>query len=321
MYNTKYGEKTRRQIAEELCIPEGTIIYYERTRTKEQIEQMYNAEVDLSVGIADRVYMTQDGALTLKLMSRVLNMPYTTLRRKAIQGSAVVVGYYNNKRYSGTKTKYMRKGTRTNPGKSYETKDGVLNQTEIARRLGCHLSYITYMVNRLGAEEFIKQYNQGKLRPSRSKYIYSGELLSERDLSIRLGASADWIGMMRRRHGLTHNDIQDMLDRGELKVKQYRAGIVIGDDTWSYADLSRFLGVKITSKTKIERVCAKYNYNGRLAFRDKAANAKWIVGDVWNYTCPVCGRHLMLTTEEITQHEHSESTCSLYEIADEEDTV
>lgn len=49
------------------------------------------------------------------------------------------------------------------------------------------------------------------------------------------------------------------------------------------------------------------NYSERLKLGfDKSSRSTWIIDDLWDYECPVCGKHLLLTTDEIITHEHGE---------------
>lgn len=56
-----------------------------------------------------------------------------------------------------------------------------------------------------------------------------------------------------------------------------------------------------------EEYLASRNYSERLKLGfDKASRSTWIIDDLWDYECPVCGKHLLLTTDEIITHEHGE---------------
>lgn len=69
----------------------------------------------------------------------------------------------------------------------------------------------------------------------------------------------------------------------------------------------KFLGFETpqSSNRITKELFVKHNYEGRkkLGF-DKASRSRWLTDDLWEYTCPVCGKKLVLTTKQIVVHEH-----------------
>lgn len=166
----------------------------------------------------------------------------------------------------------------------------------------------------------------------RSFYVH-GELIKEADIHKKYNLNYSTL------HGkfLDVEDgadvtsiVDDLVDRVSIRQQstEYLLNLT-GDKSvggtgieWCNKSAFAFLGYPtrkgISYITK--EVLLRTNYEGRKALGfDKACRSKWLTDNLWIYECPDCGKHLVLTTDEIINHKHGDmcNTCSTEEIIEE----
>lgn len=148
-------------------------------------------------------------------------------------------------------------------------------------------------------------------------YLVNGVLLSVHDAACTANMCVDTLyGRIARSGKKEGDDITDLLVVDFARYKDVKELLVeITGDTSvggfgveaSAANILKFLMVNGHYRTSeiTKEFLQKYNYEGRKALGfDKACHSKWLTDDLWEYTCPVCGKKLVLTAAQIVSHEH-----------------
>lgn len=168
---------------------------------------------------------------------------------------------------------------------------------------------------------------------SNKRYIVFGEELTITEAATKYGllfsTLYNRVVRGRREKGSDISDLVDNADnRSSEDVKEYLLKLT-GDESvggtgvkWSVKDALQFLGQRCGTGVRFitKEMLLRSNYEGRKALGfDKACRSKWLTDNLWIYECPDCGKHLVLTTEEIIKHKHGDmcNTCSTEEIIKE----
>lgn len=135
-------------------------------------------------------------------------------------------------------------------------------------------------------------------------FIFHGQQLSSLEIAAESGLSVATVQsiLSHVKHG---TDVTYLFEGRKCVNKTM---VTIDGVEISRHRLSVFLNAENTgSNITSEEYLAEKNYTGRLKLGfDKASRSTWIIDDLWDYECPVCGKHLLLTTDEIITHEHGE---------------
>lgn len=150
-------------------------------------------------------------------------------------------------------------------------------------------------------------------------YIVFGEELTasaaESKYMFKCGTLRNRVRRAKREPG---SDITDLVDRVVItpQTAEYMLKLT-GDKSvgetgveWSKNSAFTFLGYRRSERISYitKEVLLRNNYEGRKALGfDKACRSKWLTDDLWIYECPNCGKHLVLTTNEIVNHVHGDA--------------
>lgn len=193
----------------------------------------------------------------------------------------------------------------------------------LAKRLGTDFRTLKSLLDRLGIESGtdvtkIVQTSGSKQRAITARlYLVNNVLLSVHDAAREANMCVDTLyGRIERANRKAGEDITDLLtvdfttpEEAKKLLAEITGDMSIGGFgvKVSAANVFKFLALKGYHRTSeiTKKLLVKYNYEGRkkLGF-DKACRSKWLTDDLWEYTCPVCGKKLVLTTAQIVAHEH-----------------
>lgn len=162
-------------------------------------------------------------------------------------------------------------------------------------------------------------------------YIVFGEELTaseaEAKYMFKCGTLRNRVYRAKRDPG---SDITDLVSRVVIKPMSTEHMLKLTGDKsvggtgieWSNSSAFAFLGYHRSERISYitKEVLLRNNYEGRKALGfDKACRSKWLTDNLWIYECPDCGKHLVLTTDEIVNHVHGDmcTTHSTEEVVDE----
>lgn len=168
---------------------------------------------------------------------------------------------------------------------------------------------------------------------SNKRYIVFGEELTISEFATKYCLSFTTLYNRVVRSGREKgSDISDLVDatdrRASEDIEEYMIKLT-GDKSvggtgieWCNKSAFAFLGYPTRKGVSYitKEVLLRTNYEGRKALGfDKACRSKWLTDNLWIYECPDCGKHLVLTTEEIINHKHGDmcNTHSTEEIVEE----
>lgn len=172
-----------------------------------------------------------------------------------------------------------------------------MTTSAIARMYGVSSSAVTSIAGRCAIKDGGEIPETLLLNCSKhGRYLVNGKLAKLTDISresgIKRATLYQRIYVTGRKTG---EEISDLLSAN---------GVIVGDTKWSLRKLMMFLHLSRFTSDMVNTL-DKYNYNERLKLGlDKASRSTWIIDDLWEYECPVCHKKLLLTTDEIINHEH-----------------
>lgn len=193
----------------------------------------------------------------------------------------------------------------------------------LAKRLGTDFRTLKSLLDSNGVApgtdvtKIVHPYNRKQGVSSARLYLVNGVLLSVRDAASTVNMCVDTLyGRIERSGREEGDDITDLLVGDFARYKDVKELLmeITGDTSVgdfgvevSAANIIKFLAVNGHYRTSeiTKEFLQKYNYGGRKALGfDKSCRSKWLTDDLWEYTCPVCGKKLVLTTKQIVAHEH-----------------
>lgn len=160
--------------------------------------------------------------------------------------------------------------------------------------------------------EYVDSYKKRKI----DKYKVYDEFLTVSEIGVKYDRVPDTIRYnIRKQHRHPGDDITDLVcdrpDTGKvLRIFSELTGDtdIAGITPVTMKNIYTFLGLKARSGDVFKltpQFLETRNYEGRKALGfDRASRSRWLTDDLWEYTCPVCGKKLVLTTAQIVAHEH-----------------
>ncbi len=92
--------------------------------------------------------------------------------------------------------------------------------------------------------------------------------------------------------------------------------ITLKNKRWrSIAELARFLNgsyskiLRSYHSDSLSKTLGEYYYQERLLFPDLSPDTEHVVEDLWVCKCPVCGRSVLCTTNDLINYKHDEGFC------------
>lgn len=202
----------------------------------------------------------------------------------------------------------------------YEYNGRSIRLTEVARETGINVNDLKYEMKKFGYKEaFDAAYLGTSVRKLRKPYILSdGTSLTKEEVCARFNVDLKWLLKLEDKRGVEY--IQKHISDGDLLTYDDSKPNYLSIPGYKFTknELAYLLNIKPEQvesyKSNLQKLLQMYHFTERLTFKDKAHNATWVSEDAWKYVCPKCGRKLLLTTEEIKIHLHSDKYCSDNEV-------
>lgn len=202
--------------------------------------------------------------------------------------------------------------------KKYYVHDALLSRAEISKIY--NINAATVSTNTRGIEsgtDISDIVDRLASRPS-SWYIVFDEKMSIAEATSRYNLGRGVLRGRIHRAGIKPGgDISELVGATKWQakdVKRKKLSEIVGDTSvgetgveLTYKNVIMFMGSGDVTNSKLvtPEFLMSRNYEGRKALGfDRACRSKWLTDDLWEYTCPVCGKKLVLTTAQIVAHEH-----------------
>lgn len=204
-------------------------------------------------------------------------------------------------------------------GKVYAFRDMVLNCAGIAYYLESHASVIDRRLKGLSredAEAVLREMDKHARRKPIS-YNYQGESLSASAISQRLGLSAQTLPRIIRTYEFTEENVYEFLQYITDRVAPTSTNVIDAVNQTKMGSLLKLYdGTFMLPETayKLFRVTnVNLNTIGVLntlwCAHKQGAEIHHIFDSLYEFTCPECGRKLLLTSDEIFSFKHSNEFC------------
>ncbi len=204
-------------------------------------------------------------------------------------------------------------------GKVYAFRDMVLNCAGIAYYLESHVSVIDRRLKGLSredAEAVLREMDKHARRKPIS-YNYQGESLSASAISQRLGLSAQTLPRIIRTYEFTEENVYEFLQYITDRVAPASTNVIDAVNQTKMGSLLKLYdGTFMLPETayKLFRVTnVNLNTIGVLntlwCAHKQGAEIHHIFDSLYEFTCPECGRKLLLTSDEIFSFKHSNEFC------------
>lgn len=204
-------------------------------------------------------------------------------------------------------------------GKVYAFRDMVLNCAGIAYYLESHASVIDRRLKGLSREdaEAVLREMDKHARRKPIPYNYQGESLSASAISQRLGLSAQTLPRIIRTYEFTEENVYEFLQYITDRVAPASTNVIDAVNQTKMGSLLKLYdGTFMLPETayKLFRVTnVNLNTIGVLntlwCAHKQGAEIHHIFDSLYEFTCPECGRKLLLTSDEIFSFKHSNEFC------------
>lgn len=177
--------------------------------------------------------------------------------------------------------------------KSWIYKGDILSKQEIANITGVNVTTIQDKLKGVPKGTDVTSIVDSRVP---SKWYFNGKLLRAGTIGKEIGVTGRvvkrWLIDIPVRTDVTQY-IRDCTLRVNIRGIRFK----------SITDVCLFLNTGYHVIT--QELLDEYNFDVRVSLgADKASRSTWIIDDLWEYECPVCHKKLLLTTDEIINHDH-----------------
>lgn len=233
------------------------------------------------------------------------DVDYVTLVESKFRDSTQTTSFVSKP----TKKKSTAPGTYLYKGKEYRL-------YQVSNETGIPLGTLKDEIKTYGFKEVFDAAFLGRtVWAMKRKYILAdGSSLTKEEVCSKFGVDLEWLLKLEDENGIEY--IEQHVSDGDLLNYDSSRPIYLPIPGYKFTknELAYLLNIKVEQvdsyKSNIQKLLQMYHFKERLAFKDKAHNATWMSEDTWKYTCPECGKKLLLSAEEIKKHSHSEKFCN-----------